>query len=57
MMYAAKLCKLWGPPQFDVGGRTFGWGVGGDKVSDLGKAVVEPTVKCVWGRESRRGRE
>ena len=56
-MYAAKLCKFRGPPRFDVGGRVFGWGVRGDKVSDLGKAVVEPTVNCVWSRESRRGRE
>jgi len=26
-------------------------------VRDLGKAVVEPAVKCVWSGESRGGRE
>jgi len=26
-----------------------GWGVGGDEVCDLGKAVVEPEVKGVCG--------
>jgi len=54
---AAKLSEFWGPPRFGVGGRAFGWGVGGDKVCDLGKGVVKLGVKGVWGGESRRGGE
>jgi len=57
MMYAAKLCKFWSPPRFNVGGRAFGWGIGGDEIRDLGKAVVEPKVECVWSGESRGRRE
>jgi len=43
--------------RFKVGGRAFGWGVGGDEVRDLGKAVFEPAVKGVWSGESRGGRD
>ena len=57
MMYAALLCKFWSPPQFNVGGPAFGRGEGCDEVRDLGKAVVEPAVKCVWSGDSRGGRE
>ena len=56
-MYAAYLCKFWSPPRCNVGGRAVGWGVAGDKMCDLGKAVVEPAVKCVWRGQSRGGRE
>ena len=39
---ASWLRKFWSPPRFRVGGWAFGWGVGGDAVSDLCKAVIEP---------------
>ena len=54
---AAKLSKFWGPRRFGVGGWAFGWGVGGDKMCDLGKGVIKPEVKGGWGGESRSGRE
>jgi len=54
---AARLCELWSTPRFSVEDWELGWGIGGDEVSDFGKAVVEPEVKGVWGRESRGGGE
>ena len=55
---AAQLFEFWSPPQFRVGARASGWGVGGgDELRDLGKAVVKPEVKGVWSGESRGGGE
>jgi len=54
---AAKLREFWGPPWFGVGGWTFGYGVQGDEICDLGKGVVNPDIKSVWGSESRWGCE
>jgi len=52
---AANLSELRGQPRVGVGGCAFGWGVGCDKMCDLGKAVVKLEVKGVWGGESRGG--
>ena len=52
VMDASKLSEFCGPPRFRVRGGVFGWAVGGDKMCELGKAVVKPEDKGVWGGES-----
>jgi len=42
VMDTSLLCKFGSPQRLRVGGLTFGWGVGGDGVHDLGKGVVKP---------------
>jgi len=53
MVNAAKLSEFWGLSRFGVGGRALRWGVGGNKMCDLGKGVVKSVVKGVWGGESQ----
>jgi len=49
------MCQFWSVPLFRVRGLTFGSGVGGDEVRDLGKAVIKPEIECAWSGESSQG--
>jgi len=51
------VCQFWSPPWFRIRRGASGWGVRGEEVHDLCKAIVAPGVKGVWGGECPEGGE